>query len=184
MKLQTTNLITETLDFLNSKPWHYGDDEALFQLTEAIETGTLRKSGNNYFFKSIELKPQMPKNMWAHYSKKNESGVSEEQAKKIANRRQALEKTRKRYGLTKAMESHVIACGSYIHGNNEVYVYLFEKMLVVLHVDFSGKNAKAYYYEAKLDELSNYATKKNITLEKRPEARGGARHYYSEESEQ
>lgn len=184
MKLETNNLITETLNFIATKPFQYDQQYYCFQLTESVETGTLRKKGNNYYFKSIELKPQMPKNMWAHYSKKNESSVSEEQAKKIANRRQSLEKIRKRYGLTKSFERQVVACGSYVNGNNEVYVYLLESLLVVLHVDFSGKAAKTYCYDSHLAELSNYATKQNIVLNKRKENRGGARDYYREESEQ
>lgn len=178
MKIETTNLITETLNFLATKPFHY-DEEEVFQLTESVEQATLQKHGNNYVFtthgKQIELKHQLPKNMWDHYGKKAESGVSEEQAKKIANRRQSLLKIRQRYDLTKQFDSKVVACGSYIRGNNELYVYLFPRGIVVLYVDWSGKAAKSYCYDTRLEELHNYATKQNITLNKRAEKRGGAR---------
>ncbi|MGN7509063.1 hypothetical protein [Aeromonas salmonicida] len=184
--IETSNLLSETLQFLASKPFHY-DEEETFQLTESVEHATLQKHGNNYVFtthgKQIELKHQLPKNMWDHYSAKAEKNVSEEQAKKIANRRQSLKKIRQRYDLTKQFDSKVVACASYVRGTNEVYVYLFPRGIVVLHIDFSGKAAKTYCYDTRLEELHNYATKKNITLNKRPENRGGFRDYVKKDLE-
>ncbi|HDX8431754.1 TPA: hypothetical protein RQN22_001831 [Aeromonas dhakensis] len=180
MKLNTNNLITETLDFLASKPFHYGEQE-VFQLTESVEHGTLQKHGNNYSFathgKQIELKPQPAKRMWDRYSKKSESGVSEEQAKKIASRRRALTEMRQLYKITKDKEKTIVACGDLVIGTQELYVMLFDAgergiWLIVLHADFSGARAKSQFYRTQLEALHNYATKKNVQLDKRTDMRG------------
>ncbi|MCW0507028.1 hypothetical protein [Aeromonas piscicola] len=184
--IETSNLLSETMAFLASKAFHY-DEEEIFQLVESVEQGTLQKRGNSYVFashgKQIELQHQMPKNMWDHYSTKAEKAASPEMAKKIENRRQSLKKIRQRYELTKEIESKLVACGSYVRGNNELYVYLFPRGIVILHIDFSGKAAKTFCYDTRLDELYNYATKKSIVLNKRAENRGGFRDYAKKEVE-
>ncbi|WP_421295831.1 hypothetical protein [Aeromonas sp. 604534] len=185
MKLQTTNLINETLEFLNSKPWHYGDED-IFQLTESVEHGTLKKSGNSYSFalrgKQVELKPQPAKRMWDRYSKKAEAGVSEEQAKKIAKRRRAITEMRQLYKLTKERERMIVACGDLVIGNQELYVMILNmpdngNVLAVLHADFSGERAKSQIFKARLEELHNYATKQPVILDKRLDKRGSGSKY-------
>ncbi|QTL93359.1 hypothetical protein [Aeromonas jandaei] len=177
MKIETNNLLNETLQFLASKPFHYDQQDDCFQLTESVEQATLQKHGNSYVFtthgKQIQLLSQPVKKMWEHYSAKATKGVSEEMTKKIAARKRAIIEVRTRYGLVKEIESKVVACGNLIHGNNEIYVYLFPRGIVVLHIDFNGQRVKSYCYDTKLDELHNYAIKKNITLNKRAEKRGG-----------
>lgn len=179
-KIETTNLLSETLAFLASKPFHY-DDEEIFQLTESVEHGTLQKRGNNYAItlhgKQIELKPQPAKRMWDRYSKKAESGVSEEQAKKIATRRRALTEMRQLYGISKEKERMTVACGDLVIGTQELYVMLFDAgergvWLTVLHVDFSGARAKSQFFRTQLESLDNYANKKNVQLDKRTDKRG------------
>lgn len=180
MKLQTTNLITETLEFLNSKPWHYGDED-IFQLTEAVEHGTLKKSGNSYSFalrgKQVELKPQPTKRMWDRYSKKAEAGVSEEQAKKISKRRQALKSAREVYRISKTNEQMIAACGVLEFKDQDLYVMIFDSQthganMLILHMNFSGERAKSQVYQTRLEELSNYATKRPVVLNKLLDKRG------------
>lgn len=177
MKIETNNLLNETLQFLASKPFHYDQQDDFIQLTESVEQATLQKHGNSYVFtthgKQIQLLSQPVKKMWEHYSAKATKGVSEEMTKKIAARKRAIIEIRTRYNLVKEIESKVVACGNLIHGNNEIYVYLFPRGIVVLHIDFNGQRVKSHCYDTKLDELHNYAIKKNITLNKRAEKRGG-----------
>lgn len=178
--IETSNLLSETLAFLASKPFHYGEEDIL-QLTESAEHGTLQKRGNNYALtlqgKLIDLKPQPAKRMWDRYSKKSESEVSEEQAKKIATRRRALTEMRQLYKITKDKEQAIVACGDTVIGNQEVYVMLFDAgergvWLTVLHADFRGTRAKSQFYKTQLESLDNYATKKNIQLDRRADMRG------------
>lgn len=180
MKIETSNLLSETLAFLASKPFHYGEEDIL-QLTESAEHGTLQKRGNNYALtlqgKIIDLKPQPAKRMWDRYSKKSESEVSEEQAKKIATRRISIKKAREVYKITKDKEQAIVACGDIVIGNQDVYVMLFDAgergvWLTILHMDFRGTRAKSQFYKTQLESLDNYATKKNIQLDKRADMRG------------
>lgn len=180
MKIETANLIAETMQFLESKPFHY-DEEELFQLTESIEHGTLLKRGNNFSLttrgKVIELKPQPAKRMWDRYSKKVESGVSDEMAKKIAKRRRSITEARQLYKINKAKEQMIVACGDLVIGSQELYVMIFETpnrgyVLMVLHMDFSNERTKSQIFYSQLEELSNYATKRPFTMDKRLDKRG------------
>ncbi|MCH7377427.1 hypothetical protein MM182_18915 [Aeromonas sp. MR19] len=181
MKLETSNLLTETLAFLASKPFHYGEED-IFQLTESAEHGTFQKHGNSYSLSlggiRVELKPQPAKRMWDRYSKKSESEVSEEQAKKIATRRQALINVRKLYKINKEKEQMIIACGDFSNNKQELYVMIFEtpthgNVLAALHIDYRGdKQIKSQMFYSQLEELSNYAIKRDVVLDKRLDKRG------------
>ncbi|WP_368208349.1 hypothetical protein [Aeromonas sp. R4-2] len=179
--IETSNLLSETLAFLASKPFHYGEED-IFQLTESAERGTFQKHGNSYSLnirgKQVELKPQPAKRMWDRYSKKTETGVSEEQAKKIAKRRQALIDARKLYKINKEKERMIIACGDFVVGSQELYVMIFEtpthgNVMAILHMDFSsGERAKSQIFYCQLEAMHNYATRQNIQLDKRLDKRG------------
>ncbi|MCS0540349.1 hypothetical protein NXY55_10160 [Aeromonas veronii] len=178
--IETSNLLTETLEFLASKPFHYGEED-IFQLTESAEHGTFQKHGNSYSLnirgKQVELKPQPAKRMWDRYSKKTETGVSEEQAKKIAKRRRALTEMRQLYKITKDKERTIVACGDVVIGDQELYVMLFDAgergiWLTILRADFSSTQTKSQFYRTQLEALHNYATKQIIQLDKRLDKRG------------
>ncbi len=179
MKLQTTNLINETLQFMNSKPWHYGEEMAeLFESSVVAINADLTKRGNNYHLQtagvSIDMKKQLTSHMTKHFSASAIRDVSEEKAKELKATKFAFDNARKRYGLDKAFEQSTVASGSYITPNAEMYVWLTETMAYALVFRKTEKQRVFQFYKAELLELSNYATKKTVRFVKANE-RGGAR---------
>ena len=179
MKLQTTNLINETLEFLNSKLWHYGETPVSpIELFESAVQAGLTKRGNTYHLETangvIELKKQLTSHMTKHFSASAIRDVSEEKAKELKATKFAFDNARKRYGLDKAFEQSTVASGSYITPNAEMYVWLTETMAYVLISRKTEKQRVFQFYKAELLELSNYASKKMVRFVKANE-RGGAR---------
>ncbi|AZU48389.1 hypothetical protein E4625_09680 [Aeromonas hydrophila] len=179
MKLNTETLLSETMQYLAKKPFHY--DDPIGELFEAVTnhiTGTLVIRGNTYTLQSagiaIELRKQLTSHMTKHFSAPAIRDAGQEKAKDLKAIKFAFDNARKRYGLDKAFEQSTVASGCIVTSKTEMYVWITETQAFIL-VSQAGEKQRVFsFYRADLLELSNYAIKRNVVFIKRNE-RGGAR---------
>lgn len=177
--IETSNLLTETLEFLASKPFHYDDPIAeLFESAPSSINADLIKRGNTYSLNSggiaIELKKQLASHMTKHLSAPAIRAASDEKAKELKTLSFALENARKRYGINKTFDMSTVASGSIVTPKTEMYVWLTESVAYMLISQKGEKRRVFHFYKADVLELHNYATKKTIHFVKSNE-HGGAR---------
>ncbi|QNF18601.1 hypothetical protein FT669_18835 [Aeromonas jandaei] len=179
MKIETSNLLNETLNFLASKPFHYDDPIAeLFESAPRYIGVDLIKRGDTYHLSSagisVDMKKQPTSHLFKHLSPAAIRGVSEEKAKELKSTGFAIDHARKRYGINREFDKSTIACGSAVTPKAELYVWLTENVAYMLISQKGEKQRVFYFYKAELLELHNYATKKTVRFIKY-EGRGGSR---------
>lgn len=182
------NLLQETMDYINSKPYYYDDREQDFDsfcdsLNESTLTSmdiALKHTGGNHFkvgnhqFQT-ELKPQLTSKITPFNAAAEKAATTDEEKKRILSRRTAFNASRKKYGLDKAFERTVIACGSMINKKNEIYIWLTESTIKLLVLNMTMKQIQVNHLSGNVEPLHNYSKTGVISVYKDYAGRGGSR---------
>ncbi|WP_447824335.1 hypothetical protein [Aeromonas salmonicida] len=179
MKIQTTNLLNETMQFLAAKPFHYDDPiENLFESAPSHIIVDMFKRGDMYHLSSagisVDMKKQPTAHLFKHLSPAAIRDVSDEKAKELKATSFAIDSARKRYGINREFDKSVVVSGFIHTPKSEAYVWITEGTAYMLISKKGEKQRVFHFYKAELLELHNYANKKQVIFIKY-EGRGGAR---------